>query len=62
VRYDELAPMLLNEAQQQKQKIDAQDAEIRELKQQMAALKDLNQATQVALQRLLAKEELVAQR
>src|ERR1039457_6418927 len=41
VRYDELAPMLLNEVQKQQQKIAAQDqraaaqdAEIRDLKQQ----------------------------
>jgi hypothetical protein len=34
VRYDELAPMLLNQAQQDEQQITAQAAEIRELKQQ----------------------------
>jgi hypothetical protein len=87
VRYDELAPMLLNEMQQQHaqmaEKIDAQAktnaaqttqlagqaAEIRDLKQQqfrtqqeMAELKALNQATQVALRRLQAKDEFVAQR
>jgi Chaperone of endosialidase len=43
VRYDELAPMLLNEVQQQltqtTEKFDAQAAEIRELKQEMAELK-----------------------
>jgi hypothetical protein len=59
VRYDELAPMLLNEVQK---KNATQDAEIRDLKQQMAELKDLNQATQVALRKLQAKDELVAQR
>jgi hypothetical protein len=66
VRYDELAPMLLNEMQK---KNVAQDAEIRDLKQQqlrmqqqMAELKTLNQATQVALQKLQAKDELMAQR
>jgi trimeric autotransporter adhesin len=60
VRYDELAPMLLNEVQQQQQKIatqvlsiNTQAAEILELKQQqlrmqqqVAELKTLNQATQ----------------
>jgi hypothetical protein len=62
VRYDELAPMLLNEAQKQ-------SAEIRELKQQqlrmqqqVAALTAINQATQVALRKLLVKDEFVAQR
>jgi hypothetical protein len=59
VRYDELAPMLLNEMQ----KINAtQDAEMRDLKQQVAELKALNQATQVALRELQAKDEFVAQR
>jgi Chaperone of endosialidase len=66
VRYDELAPMLLNEVQQQRtqmtEKIDAQAAEIRDLKQQMAELKALNQATQVALRKLQAKDEFVARR
>jgi hypothetical protein len=57
VRYDELAPMLLNEAQQQRRNVTAQaeksaiqdrhiaaqEAEIRELKQQVIELKDLKQ-------------------
>ena len=59
VRYDELAPMLLNEMQK---KNAAQDAEMRDLKQQVAELKALNQATQVALRKLQAKDELVARR
>jgi len=66
VRYDELAPMLLNEVQKrdaaQDQQNAAQTAEIRDLKQQMAELKALNQATQVALRELQAKDEFVAQR
>jgi hypothetical protein len=49
VRYDELAPMLLNEMQQTNA---AQDAEIRDLKQQVAELQTLNRATQVALREL----------
>jgi hypothetical protein len=55
VRYDELAPMLLNQAQQQA-------AEIRDLKQQVAEMKALNQTTQIALQKLQSKDQLVAQR
>ncbi len=59
VRYDELSPMLLNEMQQQRaqmiQKIDAQGAEITELKRQLAGM----QAALVALQ---SKDQLVAQR
>jgi hypothetical protein len=76
VRYDELAPMLLNEMQQQQrvaaaeaEKITAlveqnvaQAAEIRDLNQQVEELKTFNQATQVALRKLQAKDELVAQR
>jgi Chaperone of endosialidase len=48
VRYDELAPMLLNEVQQQA-------AAMRDLKQQVAVLS-------AALQKLQPKDELVAQR
>jgi endosialidase-like protein len=59
VRYDELAPMLLNEMQKRNA---AQDSEIRNLKKQMAELKALNQVTQATLQNLQAKGELVAQR
>jgi trimeric autotransporter adhesin len=61
VRYDELAPMLLNEMQQQAE-------EIRNLKQQQkqfatqAEVKDLKQQLQAALLKLHAKDELVAQR
>jgi hypothetical protein len=64
VRYDELAPMLLNEIQQQHgqmaEKCDVQAranatqaAEIRDLKQQVAKLIIVNQATQVALRELM---------
>jgi len=73
VRYDELAPMLLNELQQQHtqmtRKFDAQAAEIQALKQQqrvsqqqLAELKSLNHATQVALRKLEGRGEVVAQR
>jgi hypothetical protein len=62
VRYDELAPMLLNEAQRQQRINEAQAAETRDLKQQVAELKALNQATQVALRKIQAKDEFVAQR
>jgi hypothetical protein len=76
VRYDELAPMLLNEMQQQQNKIAVQarinaaqaeqiavqGAQLRTVQQQMAELENLNQATQVALKKLQAKDEFVAQR
>jgi hypothetical protein len=38
VRYDELAPMLLNEVQQQQQKIATQDAKIDGLEKQLAQI------------------------
>ena len=53
VRYDELAPMLLNEVQQQQHKIDAQTAEIRDLKKLVVE-------TQAGLLKLQSKDELVA--
>jgi hypothetical protein len=72
VRYDELAPMLLNEMQKEAQQLSAQEAtvkiqgealaEIGELKQQVAELKQLNQSMQAALYELQAKNERVAMR
>jgi hypothetical protein len=68
MRYDELAPMLLNEVQQQQQKMAAQAAEIRQLKQQQkqlvthAELNNLKEELQAALAKLQSKDELVAQR
>jgi len=55
VRYDELAPMLLNEVQKQQQKNAAQDAEIHALKQQLTEVL-------AALMTLQGKDERVAQR
>jgi len=62
VRYDELAPMLLNEAQRQQLTIAAQAAEIRKLKQQMADLQDFKQELKTALTKLQSKDEPFAQR
>jgi hypothetical protein len=67
VRYDELAPMLLNEAQQQQQKIAAQAAEIQDLKQQLMThavqLKGMQQQmAELHAALLKPKAELVAQR
>ncbi len=55
VRYDELAPMLLNEMQKQQQKLATQDALIDKLVKQQAHL-------QAAFAKLQSKDELVAQR
>jgi hypothetical protein len=75
VRYEELAPMLLNELQDQQQRIAAQEAvnsaqaaEIRDLKQQQKQfatqedLKDLQQQLQAALAALRSENKLVARR
>ena len=77
VRCDELAPMLLNEVQRQQRinaaqagKIDAQAAEIRDLKLQqkdrLAAqdqqLQNLQRQMAALLAKLQSKDELVAQR
>ena len=62
VRYDELAPMLLNEVQQQQKKVAAQASQLGELKQQVAALQELTHAMQVALAEFQAKESPVAMR
>jgi trimeric autotransporter adhesin len=64
VRYDELAPLLLNEMQHERKemtaKIDAQAAEIGELKTQLAELNDLKQELRAALRQLKPTDNLVA--
>jgi hypothetical protein len=55
LRYDELAPMPLNETQQQA-------AKIRSLERQVAKLTMLNQATQVELHKLETNDPIRAQR
>ncbi len=68
VRYEELAPMLLNEIQEQHQIIAAQATEIRDLKQQQKQfathleVNALKQQLRSALAALQAKDQLVAQR
>ena len=76
VRYDELAPMLLNEMQREHATVAAQAAEIRDLKaqavaqadqlkstqRQVAELKNLKQELRAALLQLQSKDPLVAQR
>jgi Chaperone of endosialidase len=62
VRYDELAPMLLNEVQQQAAEIrDLKQRQLR-MQQQVAELRDLKQELHAALTKLQSKNELVAQR
>ena len=55
VRYDELAPMLLNEVQKQQQMNSVQAAKIASLEQQLAGM-------QAVIAKLQPKDELVAQR
>jgi len=55
VRYEELAPILLSEVQQQA-------AQIRALQQQVAELNDLKAELHAALRQMQTKNELVAQR
>jgi hypothetical protein len=55
VRYDELAPMLLNEVQQQRARL--QDAE-----RKLADLEQVDQSMQAAISKLQANSERVAMR
>ncbi|MGA2191097.1 MAG: hypothetical protein ABSH33_21480, partial [Steroidobacteraceae bacterium] len=71
-RYDELAPILLNEIQKQQktlvaqaEKIDAQDAKVRSLEQQVAKVNELEHELaemHAALTTLQSKDQLLAQR
>jgi Chaperone of endosialidase len=69
VHYEELAPMLLNEVQQQQhvlaaqdEKLAAQALELGELKQRFAELVEINRATQIALAELRTRDSQVAMR
>jgi hypothetical protein len=67
VRYDEIAPLLLNEVQRQQQRMNSQAAALLELKRQqeqmrrqVADLVQLNQSMQAALLKLKSADERVA--
>jgi hypothetical protein len=60
VRYDELAPILLREVQQQQHTLAAQAGELRELKQQFAEIAETNRQMQVVLLTLQGKASEVA--
>ncbi len=69
VRYDELAPMLLNEVQKRateisalKQQLVTQSSQLQSTQQQVTELQDLRQELHAALAKLQSKDELVAQR
>ena len=55
VRYDELAPMLLNEMQQE-------NVQLHEVQAQLAALKQSNDVLQAAMRQMLDKDRRVAMR
>lgn len=46
VRYEELAPMLLNEVQQQQRTIASQEKQLREVQQQLAELQEFRRSMQ----------------
>jgi hypothetical protein len=63
VRYDELAPMLLNDVQQLQLKVQYQQqklTEVEQLEQQVAELKQQNESMQAVLAKLLTKDQRVA--
>jgi trimeric autotransporter adhesin len=55
VRYDELAPLLLNEMQRQQKAATAQAAQLRDVQRQLAVM-------QAAFAKLQTKDEFVANR
>ena len=57
VRYEELAPMLLNEVQQQEQTMDAQERRLRKMEQQLAVLQRINDSMRATLRKRHAAEE-----
>jgi hypothetical protein len=69
VRYDELAPILIHEVQEQRQRIAAQDAQIgalkeaqlRDRRQQFSEITSLRKELYAALVKLAPKEEALAQ-
>ena len=61
VRYDELAPMLLNEVQSQQAQLKQQSDEIKRLTQQVSELNGLKEELHSALRQMQGKT-LVAQR
>jgi hypothetical protein len=62
VRYDELAPMLLNEVQKQQQINAAQTARIASLERKVTEVDDLKRQLSAVIQELKARDKLVAQR
>jgi hypothetical protein len=62
IRYDELAPLLLNEVQQQQLTLAAQAEALNELRQELRDLKDSNSAIRASMRRLRAMDAPAANR
>ena len=62
VRCEELAPMLLNELQQQQAKLAVQSREMSQMRRQLLQLTDLNREMLAALSRLQKTNRLLAVR
>jgi hypothetical protein len=62
VRYDELAPMLLNEVQLQQRKLAADDEALRDMRQQVAEIKQANTSMLSAIARLENDNQRIAMR
>lgn len=62
VRYDELAPMLLNEVQKQQNRIAAQAAELTQLNEHVAKLERLTQSLQATIVQQRNPDSLLASR
>ena len=62
VRYDELAPILLNEVQQQRQELNAEVKQRRDMQLQLEELKEQNQSILAAMAKLQAPDQRVAMR
>jgi hypothetical protein len=62
VRYEELAPMLLNEEKRQKHQIDVQATQLRVLQHDLAQMQELNRAMHVAVNDLQKQAGSAGQR
>ena len=62
VRYDELAPMLLNRVQQQSARLERQDAQLNAMRHDMADLQHAYDSLRAAVTNLAKSDQQVAKR
>jgi hypothetical protein len=62
VRYDELAPLLLQEVQQQERRNEDQATQILEMKAQLEDLRTRNDVMQAALEKIIANSQRLVSR